>query len=435
MPEFDIVDLVAVQDLPSGIAVTKLWQLVVGDPATKKAYKTPIENAGDIIADQLGSAVNLPDRYYTIGGEMHGATLENDTNPVSPTFGKPIRLVDAYLEGKEYSIDMRGMGFMEKGPEWQNNVSGGGFHHTKTGAYFVNGQKYRVEFKPVISSVVATPDAIARFTSGVQVVTSSVTAGAAFDRKMILLQSATSLAITYTLNSAYPENVLCVVRTGGGQQKQSVVAAPAGQTMVRGVSLVPTRVVLGEIDYVFLVRIGTVWYVVAQGERWKQVGMPAFGGIPGPDLIRAQRQTLQANEYPGVDDYCVALAAAYPGSVVTIAQAAANPTKWARGGGVVMVPKWDGWFPRFLDLGAGKDPDRSEPNIVGSTEANQNKAHNHENGNFKGLMQITGTGTAVNGDNDPGNTQPNLFGMGNIVSEGGSEARPENVGFPALIHI
>ncbi|MGE7777386.1 hypothetical protein ACQKLP_21890 [Chitinophaga sp. NPDC101104] len=433
MPEVDIVNLVAVQDLPPGIAVTKDWPMVVGDPATKRAYKIPVETAGDIIADQLGSAVNVPDRVYTIGGEMHGATLENDATPGSPTFGKPIRLVDAYLDGKEYGVDLRGTGFMEKGPEWQNNVSGGGFHHTKTGAYFVNGQKYKLEFKPVISSVVATPDAIARFTSGVQVVTSSVTAGAGFDRKLILLQSATTLAITYTLNAAYPENVLCVIRTGGGMNKQSIVAAPVGQTMVRGVSLNPARVVLGEIDYVMLVRIGTVWYVVAQGDRWKYVGMPVFGGIPGPDLIRAQRQTLQANEFPGVDDYCVALAAAYPGSVVSIAQAAANPTKWARGGGVIMVPKYDGWFPRFLDLGSGKDPDRTEPNIVGSTQASQNLLHNHTNGGYDELLKSDGTNTVASRDNTPG--EPNLGSSGGMLASGGSEARPENVGFPALIRI
>lgn len=438
MPKVDVdkVTLIAVQELPSAVTPTKDWPFVVGDPTpgSKKAYKIPIEVGGAIIAEQMGSAANVPDRVYEIGGMMpDGVTFENDDDPLSPTFGLPIILKDPYLDGKEFSLFRRGTEYMWKGPQWQNDVAGGGIRLTEVGDYFADGAIYGLIFKPVISSVISTPDAVGRFTSGVQVVTGDAAAGPSFDRKLILLQAVTAVAPTYTLNTTYPENVLCVVRTGGGAQKQSIIVPPAGQTMVRG-GVVP-RIVLGEVDYFIGLRIGTVWYVVSQGERWKQVGLVAMGGIPGPDMLRANRQTLQINEFPGVDDYCTALSAAYPGSVVTLAQAAANPTKWARGATTILVPLLDGWFPRFLDLGAGKDTDRAEPNVVGSVQASQNLAHDHAEGDYDQLLQKNGQGTAIAFDNDPSGQQPDLRTAEAIPVSGGTEARPENVGFPALIHI
>lgn len=438
MPKVDVdkVTLVAVQELPDAVTPTKDWPLVIADPTpgSKKAYKAPIEVAGAIIAEQMGSAANVPDRVYEIGGTMPGGvTFEDDDDPLSPTFGLPIILKDPYLDGKEFSLFRRGTEYMWKGPQWQNDVPDGGIRLTEPGDYFADGALYALVFKPVISSVISTPDAVGRFSSGVQVVTGDVAAGPSFDRKLILLQAATAAAPTYTLNADYPENVLFVARTGGGEQKQSIIAPPAGQTMVRGTAV--PRVVLGEIDHFIGVRIGTVWYVVAQGERWKQVGLVAMGGIPGPDLIRANRQVLQINEFPGVDDYCTALSTAYPGSVVTLGQAAANPTKWARGATTILTPLYDGWFPRFLDLGAGKDPDRSEPNVVGSVEASQNLEHNHEDGDYGNLLQKNGQGTGIAFDNDPSGQQPDLRTAGALQASGGEEARPENVGFPALIHI
>lgn len=422
-PNVDIVTLVAVQELPPGVSVTKDWPMVVGDPATKTAYRIPVEMAGNIIAGIIGQAVNRPDRVYIPGVSMPaGSSVSPDRT----------QLIDPYLNGLEYSMHIRGVEYMVKGSEWQNDITGGGA--TLYGGFlFEDGQVVTVSFKPEISNILAAPDAVARFSNGVKVVVGDATASALDDRKLIVIQGATAAAPTYTLRADYPENVLCEIITGGGNNFQSIIS-PGTRNMFAGGTV--SRIVLGQADFVKLVRVGNMWYVLDRGERWKHVGRPGFGGLPGPDMLAANRQSVLETDYPSLVDYVTALAADNASNVVSITAAGANPTKWARGGGVIMLPSYLGWSPRFLDQGAGKDVDRGTAgtaNVIGSTQANQNKSHTHANGIHSQLLLKDGQGTAINTDNTA--TEPNLRTSATMLTEGGIEARPENVGLPALIHV
>jgi hypothetical protein len=337
---------------------------------------------------------------------------------------------------------------MAKGPQWQNDVVGGGIRLTEAFDEYVVGQEYFLIFKPVISNIIVTPDAIARFSSGEQIITSTTVATASHARKLILIQGAVSAAPTYTLWDEYPENVLCVILTGGGANKQSIITAPAGQIIWAGGPV--TRLVLGQIDYAHLVRIGSAWRVVERGERWKHIGNKLFGGIPGPDVLSANGQTLQIADYPGLDDWLTAYNAALPGAVVSVSEwnsgglTGPNRTKWGRDATTIKVPDLRFWFPRGLDLGAGRDVDRMSAgtaSIPGSQQLNQNKSHNHGNNGSGGigdawdnLLTINGQGTIAGFDDGPA-PQPNLLSALPLVAEGGIESRPNNVGLPWIIYI
>jgi hypothetical protein len=446
-PDVDVVTLVATQELPDAVGLTASWYVGVANPAlgNKITNKSTVTSIGTIISEQIGSGVVVPDRVYIIQADLSvwvngvpdpSITISNDGT------GRPRILEDDYLDGKDWSLFQRGVEYMEKGNMWQNDVAGGGFRLTQVGDEFMSGQRFFLIFKPQISNVIVTPDAIARFTLGEVVLTTSSVASAVNDRKLILLQGATTAAISYELRAAYPENVLCVIETGGGTNKQSVITAPAGQTLWRGGTI--TRHVMGQVDYLALVRIGTVWRVVTAGDRWKRVGHMFHGGMPGPDVIVANGQTLAIADYPGLDDYCTAVNAYLPGSVITVAAwNAGDKGKWARDtvGGIIKCPDTRGQFIRSLDLGAGRDPDRvaaGTGSISGSYQQNQNKEHDHANGGYNELLEnasVTGNGTVTVFDPPTGSNQPDLRSSAPLVPDGGAQSQPENLGFPYLISI
>lgn len=418
----DIVDLIALQELSEAVGAVGADYLYFGKDGELLGRKIKISDVGNIIATQLGAAMNRPDRVYKPFSTMPDGSSLSGTNTI----------IDPYLNGLEYNVHRRGTELMVKGDEWQNDIVGGGIRLTIPGDEFVLGDIITVSFQPQISGVISTPDAVARFTLGEQEITADTVAGPANDRKLIMIQGATSAAVSYTLNSTYPENVLCPIVTGGGLNKQSIILAPAGQQITQGTVL--SRLVLGEVDFVFFVRIGNYWRVVNRGDRWKRVGQVVYGGIPGPDTISANGQTLLAADYPGIDDYLTALEAALPGSVVTVSQwnspDNANKGKWARDATSIRVPKLQGRFIRGLDLGAGFDPGRSGSNaskgvIAGDLEAMDLQAHAH--GYKKGKLQANpdGGGIADYVGQEDGQTD----------STGGVETRPTNIGLPVLICI
>jgi len=434
-PDVDEVTLVALQELPPHLTPDGTWKGAFGptqlpDPADNLlAYGLSLDQIGDVIAAQIGSGINRPDRVYHVGGAMPvGSSIELDVG------GNPTILVDPYLNELDYSVHLRGVEYLEKGAEWQNDIPGGGFRYTD-GRIFENEQMITVSFKPQISSVISTPDAVARFfdASGIYLVSATTVLGVSAQRRLVFIQGATAV-VSITLDDEYPEGVLCGLLTASGIQKQTTILAPVGQDIVQ--NGIVASFVLGESEWAYLVRFGTRWYVHSISPDWKQVGLLVMGGIPGPNLISANGQTLQIAEYPRVDRFLTRLEAALPGSVVSIAAWATNKTKWARGATEIIVPQKGGWFPRFLDLGAGKDTDRgSAGNIVGSTQINQNKAHVHDNGDYKHLLKRDTHGTVTGFDDDPSNEQPNLLNAFQMLPDGGIEARPENVGEPALYHI
>lgn len=436
-PNVDLVNLIALQELATATTPTGADYLYWGRVGELLGRKISIETVGNIIATQIGTAVNRPDRVYQIGVSMpDGAEVVNDGG------GQPAIIEDPYLEGLEYSVHLRGIEYMIKGDEWQNDVPGGGFRWTN-GQIFEDGQIITVSFQPQISAVISTPDAVARFldASGIHLVTATSTLTAAAQRKLILIQGATAV-VTVTLDATYPEGVLCAILTGdgsGASQKQCTISAPVGQDIFQ--NGIKSSFYLGTSEYAYLVRFGTRWYVTSMSEGWQRVGDIVAGIIPGSNKISANRQVLQENEWPRLADRLTAAEAALPGSVVSAAQQAANPTRWARGGGQIWVPRPGGTFLRWLDLGADVDPGRTgaEKNQFGSYQGMQVESHNHANGSNTRLLPPTNGGAhqtaATFGPGGRPATWPGITSSANIQPYGGSETRPLNAAWPALIYV
>lgn len=435
--------LVAIQEEPTAVDPASDWFVRVAPPAGVFSYKSTIATIGSIIAEQIGTAINRPDRVYRPGFSLPaGASIENDPDPLSPTFGEPTIIKDPYLNQLDYSVHLRGIEYLVKGLEWQNDIEDGGFRYTD-GRTVTNGQVITVSFKPQISDAITIPDAVARFvdSASVYVVSASTTLGSAARRKLILVEGATADAVTITLDVSYPDGVLCYIKTTNGLNKQTIIQPPAGQTMYLGAEV--SYVVAGQCEHVFATKVDGVWYV-DMSDDWKLVGQTILGGVPGPNRVVANGQTLNISEVPRVDDYLTKLNTTFPGSVVSIAAWATNRTKWARGDTTIIVPDYGGDAPRFLSLGNGKDPDRGvNGSILGSRQLNQNKAHDHSNGAgtdaFNQLLRIPppsdSNGTITVFDPPSAGNQPDLRVSAPLVSDGGIEARPDNIGFPAIICI
>lgn len=419
----DLVNLISLNELATAASPAPDDWLYWEKDGVQLGRKISIETVGTIIATQIGTAINRPDRVYQPGVDMPaGSSVVNDGG------GQPSIIEDPYLDGLDYSVHLRGIEYMVKGQEWQNDVAGGGFRWTN-GQIFEEGQIITVSFKPQISSVISTPDAVARFldASGISLVTATSTLTAGSDRKLIYIAAASAVAPTITLNSAYPEGVLCAILCADGLQKNTIIAAPGGQSIVFNGT--KTSFVLGQAEWAYLVRLGSVWYVTSISDNWQRVGDIVFGGVPGANKIAANGQTLQRNESPRLDLYLDALNAALPGSVISVGAWATDNTKWGRDATTIRVPKLGGWFPRFLDLGNGKDPGRTggAQNIAGSTESMDIQEHDHSMGQVAGTGAIAGSFIVTGG----GTPFPEKF----TENEGGDETRPENVGLPALIYI
>lgn len=384
-PNVDIVDLIAVQELATAVAPTKDDFLGHWKFGELLGRKITIETVGTIISELLGSAQVLPDRTYRIVD--NAGTLDVYVSGVyEPTItitnditGYPRIINDPYLDGKDWSMWERGIEYFIKGEQWQNDVVGGGWSLKQLGDQFSDGKQYFLVFKPQFSSVIVTPDAVGKLTSGEQVITANTAASDGMNRKIIKIKGATAAAVTFTLNPTYPENVICAVLTGGGSNKQSVIAAPGGQTLSIGTTV--ANIVLGEVDYGLFIRIGTVWTVVARGDRWKYVGQIIHGGIAGSDRIAANGQTLPIANYPGLDAYLTLLNTDFPGAVVSAGAWTSDRTKWGRDATNIYVKDMRGRYMRALPLGVPGDPDprRTGPDgsIPGDLKLGEVLLHNH----------------------------------------------------------
>ena len=218
--------------------------------------------------------------------------------------------------------------------------------------------------------------------------------------------------------------------------KQAIIMAPGGQQLWDGSNV--SRIVLGEADHCLLIRIGNNWRVLSRGDRWQRVGSENPGGIQGVNQIWANGQSILETTIPSLADYLDYLETTdLAGSILSPgAWAGSNKLQWGRGGGTIYVPDLRGWFARNLDMGKGKDEDRQTAGLgyrLNSEQSNQNKAHNHTNGDYDELLKNDGQSTIVNTDNTPG--QPNLSSSQPMVSNGGYEARPENYARPITFWI
>lgn len=435
-PNVDVVDILSLKEfspVPIG-SVNGNWLTNFCDPTSGITYKGTYDQAAGVISSQIGAGIVQPDRVYVVDRDK-------------PDWFDPVEggdtVEDEFLDGKVFSLELRGVGFLEKGVEWDNDVEDGGWR-LLNGVTFQSGEFYTVHFHPQISPIVSTPDAIARFCNGSQTISADTTLGPSLQRKLLLLESATS-TLTITLDATYPENVLLILVTADGAQKQTtLIPPPTHHFYLNGGQI---KYVMGQAETVYMVRNGSRWYLMPLTDRWAKVGTVVFGGIAGPNQIYASGQVISRSEYPAVLDYLIALNTQFPGSVLSSGWES-NKTQWGWGDGstTIQVPLLDGSFPRFLDLGAGVDADRNtadKENIVNSAQDWATVDHTHGISDNTSDVMIArkpgGPGGGFGLNSSPGGWEKalthNTVGS-NIPSDNlSTEVRPGNVGLPAIINV
>jgi hypothetical protein len=413
----DIVNIVQIHELAAASGVDLSWLFAVGHPSLDGTKKYSFEEVATIISEQIGS-VTVPDPlYYTPAGGS-------------------VEIPDSALDGKDYYLFKWGVGPLKKGDDWQNDVVGGGWRlidQTTT-----QGEVYAAVFKPQISNILASPDAIARFSSGILELTASTTISAGNFRKIFILKGAE--ITTLPLAADYPPNVALFIASDDGPRKQSTIQTQ-GADVISANSGTLTKLYLGQREFVTLITDGTKWYLQSNSPAifsfpTKQAGwffdatvlntLPLTGGL----YIRADYPRLWAN--------IAKLAAAIPTAVVNEASWALNKTLWGSGNGTTTfrVPDHRGYFDRNMDLGADIDSDRNDSGIgsrPGTAQATSNLAHTHiltmqdSTDNLSGTGYIATTGSAAG----PG------YSLNHTINsiEGGVESRPINVALYPLINI
>lgn len=443
-PNVDVVDILSVHELAIAPGTAdETWELPLCNPATGTSYRITGINYTNIISGIIGSGIIEPDQVYIVDrGE-----------PDDPVSGGDI-VVDTSLDGKVYSLELRGIGFLEKGVEWDNDVVGGGWR-LLNGTTFNSAEFYTVHFHPQISPIISTPDAIGKFVSGVQLISSNTTITTGMFRKLIVLTN----GYTVTLSATWPENVILSITHNGPSNKQGVITAPGGQSFAWNGGTTST-LWLGRNERVGLIRSGTSWYVVYDTMGYDRVGLIIAGRLAGANQLIAQGQTVLRSDYPRLLDYITRLNAAYPGVVVNAAQWSSNKTLWGFGDGstTIQIPDLRGYFPRWLDLGAGIDADRDSSGIgskPGSAESDSLRAHGHRtigdgtgpgsNANARVIGRLQGgPGGNFGLNNSPGgfefmsnwpNTGVTLYNADGSLMSAGSETRGLNSAELPLIYV
>lgn len=416
-PNVDVVNIVQINELAPATGVDLSWVIPIGNPAAPGSKKYNIQAVAQLIAAQIGS-VTVPDPlFYNPPG---GATQQ----------------ADPLLSGADYSLFKWGAGPLKKGVDWQNDVSGGGWRLLS--GTVTAGEEYVAFFKPQISNILASPDAVARFTVGIRELSSSTTIAAGDFRKLIVLTGAE--IVTLPLASAYPINVALFITTLEGPRKQSTVQAQ-GTDVIRTATGTLTKLFIGQREYSTFISDGTKWYLQdcspaifsfpTRVDGWMFDGtifntLPATGGL----YNRADYPRLWAN--------IAKLQAAVPGSVLSDGTWSSNPTFWGSGNGTTTfrVPDLRGYFSRNMDLLANRDVDRNASGVgnkPGHAQGTSNLAHTHiltmqdSTDNLAGTGYVATTGSAAGGGYSLNHTQNS--------TEGGSESRPINVAFYPLINI
>lgn len=413
----DIVNIVQIHELAAASGVDLTWLFPIGHPSIDGSKKYSFQDVATIISEQIG-AVTVPDPlFYT---------------PVTGTISVP----DPDLDGADYTLFKWGVGPLKKGADWQNDVVGGGWRLIDDEA--TTGEVYVAFFKPKISNILSSPDAIARFTSGILELTASSTISTGNFRKLFILKGAE--VTTLPLAGDYPPNVALFIASDDGPRKQSTIITQ-GSDVIRANSGTITKLYLGQREYVVLITDGTYWYLQSNSpgifsSPTMQRGwffdaatlntLPATGGL----YVRADYPRLWAN--------LLRLNTAIPGSLLNEATWALNKTFFGSGNGATTfrVPDMRGYFDRFMDLGAGIDVDRYNSGVGGTSghaEADAFKLHTHiwdardSNDNLGGGGYVATSNGAVGSGYSVNNTR--------VSSVGGSETRPINVALYPLISI
>lgn len=411
------VNIVQIHELAAASGVDLSWLFAIGHPSVDGTKKYTFQEVAEIISEQIGS-VTVPDPlFYT------------------PTTGAT-QVSDAALDGKDYTVFKWGAGPLKKGVDWQNDVVGGGF--SLIGMTATTGEVYTAVFKPQISNILASPDAIARFTAGIIELPASTTISVSNFRKLFVLKGAE--IVTLPLISEYPPNVALFISSDDGPRKQSTVQTQ-GSDVIRANSGTLTKLYLGQREYVVFINDGSDWYLQSYSP----------GIFASPTMQRgwffdaATLNTLPATgglynraDYPRLWANLLRLNTAIPGSLLNEATWSLNKTFFGSGNGTTnfRVPDMRGYFDRFMDLGAGIDVDRNNSGVGGKSghaQAGAFQLHTHvwdsrdSNDNLGGGGYVATSNGSVGSGYSVNNTR--------VSSVGGTETRPINVALYPLISI
>jgi len=101
------------------------------------------------------------------------------------------------------------------------------------------------------------------------------------------------------------------------------------------------------------------------------------------------------------------------------------------------LPDLRGMFLRGLDGAAGVEPDKAtrtaaKPggnagNALGSLQPDQFKSHNHVNGSFNRLLQVSNGTNTTTPSTDVSPSEPDILNTQPIAAAGGNESRPKNI--------
>lgn len=416
----DEVEIIPINLLPDAPAITLTTNVPMGIDGDDSSYKGTILDIANVVSEQIGT-VTVPDPFfYRVDGVATYDPPAGQANTPDPD-----------LEGLDYNLFKWGAGPLRKGIDWQNDIAGGGWR--LIGETMTAGETYIAFPKPEVSNILATPNAIGRFVSGVQDITSNGIIPAIYYRNLLNIKGATD--ITLPLCSEYPVNVLLSISTSDGPQKQTTINAQGADVIDNNTTGI-TAVILGNREFLQLVTDGSKWYIVgvspaAFKDPWQEFGwfdldnlglnqLPLLGGV----FARA--------DYPRVVRFINKLKSVNPLLVKNAADWPANRTFWGDGNGTTtfQCPDIGGYFPRALDGPSGTpvDPDRGANKTIPSSLQNM-EIQSHDHDVFLG--DVAGRSDNAN-DRDvmiPG-TRNNKTGL-----TGGAETRPVNVGFFPIINV
>lgn len=432
------VTLVAVQELATPPAAITINDFVdVWPNGSLLGFKYKIQQLAQVISDQLGSGSILTPRVYRIGVSMPaGASLSPDRR----------QIIDPYLNGKAFSmVFRRGIELMVKGVEYDNTVPGGGIQLLRGGPdpapydTFVDTEVVTVYFDPAFSPYIPGADAIARFTSGEQIITSSSTITSGMFRKLIIIRGSTAaMSVNLPLASAYPENVGLFIVTDGGVNIQTTLNC-AGSDVINYKGQTLSQLFLGQNNQLCLIPTSGGWRVQMFKTEDDIIGTVSMGYLAGPNQFAATTTTpqLRAN-YPRVWDFIKRLYATTPSAVVSNAVWVNNKGLWGLGDGDLVTgttfnfPYLSGQFLRALDPSGIIDTDRAAAgtnNLPGNLQLDQFRAHNHA---YLFTSGNTGAHTIAFTAGGVFDTTSTPTTTGNA---GGAETRPVNIGLLPLINI
>lgn len=432
-PNVDIVNLVAIQELADVNLPALTDYLAIGKSTDLLGKRISVNNLAQLISAALGSGTLIPSRRYKVAGSTPGSVPPGASIIVNGSGQGQIN--DPFLDGKFYEVHRNGI-LIAKGIMWDNTVVGGGIVLLQPSDIFSPDEEVIISFDPQFSAYIPTPDAIARFANGEQVITSSSAITGGMFRKLIVLQGASAiLTIGLPSAAAYPQNVILAITSNGGIHRQATLTCSGSDTIAFN-NTTWESFYLGQNDQILLIpnAASNGWRVVhySGSDRFNRIGTVDFGYLKGANQFIATTDTpvLRA-EYPGVWAWVQRLAAAQPAAVVDNATWLLNKGLWGTGDGSTTFnfPNLSGRFPRYLDPSGLIDIDRStagQSNLTGSLQNDDFKSHTH---NYNRTPGTPGIYNWVGGGN---NSLDNV--VESTAPTGGNETRGKNIGALPLIN-